>query len=148
MFLNRTQEKYDVIFGDAFSSYYSIPYQLTTRQVAQRSYDILNDNGIVILNLISAIDGPKGEFLRAEYQTYKSIFPQVYVFPVQKVADGNEFQNVMIIALKNDKPAILKSLDEELNQYLSNVWKKEIANDMPILTDDYAPVDNYLYKSI
>src|SRR3989344_2845931 len=27
VFLNKTQEKYDVIFGDAFSSHYSIPFQ-------------------------------------------------------------------------------------------------------------------------
>jgi spermidine synthase len=49
VFLNKTQEKYDVIFGDAFSSHYSLPYQLTTKEAVQKKYNILNDDGIVIL---------------------------------------------------------------------------------------------------
>ncbi len=148
MYLNRTTEKYDVIFGDAFNSYYSIPYQLTTREATQKSYDILNDNGVVILNLISSIEGPKGEFLRAEYQTYKSIFPQVYVIPVQTVNDGYKFQNVMIVAIKSEKPVTFESSNQTLDEYLNHLWKKDIAEDMPILTDDYAPVDNYLHKAV
>jgi spermidine synthase len=59
MFLNRSEKGYDVIFGDAFSSQFSIPYQLTTAEAVQRKYDILNDDGIVILNIISAIEGEK-----------------------------------------------------------------------------------------
>lgn len=148
MYLNRTQEKYDVVFGDAFSSYYSIPYQLTTREATQRIYDILNDNGVVILNVVSAINGLKGEFLRAEYQTYKNIFPQVYVLPVQDVENGEEFQNVMIVALKSNKPVSWKSPNQQMAKYLEHVWQKEIADDMPILTDNYAPVDKYLNKKI
>lgn len=59
VFLNRAKKGYDVVFGDAFSSQYSIPYQLTTTEAVQRTYDILNDNGIVILNVISSIEGEK-----------------------------------------------------------------------------------------
>lgn len=148
MYLNRTQEKYDVIFGDAFGSYYSIPYQLTTIEAVKRSYDILNNDGVVILNIVSTIDGTRGEFLRAQYQTYKSVFPQVYIFPVKNIRDGNEFQNIMIVALKSSQPIVFKSSNQELNEYLGHLWKKEIAKDMPILTDDYAPVDNYLQNAI
>lgn len=148
MFLNRTQAKYDVIFGDAFNSYYSVPYQLTTIEATKNIYNALNDEGVVILNVVSAIEGSRGEFLRAQYRTYKSVFPQVYVFPVQKSTDGNEFQNLMIVALKGEKLPTFESADKELNEYLANIWKKEIANDMPILTDDYAPVDNYLGHAI
>jgi predicted membrane-bound spermidine synthase len=55
VYLNKTQKKYDVIFGDAFSSHYSVPYQLTTKEAIQKKYNILNDDGIVILNIISAL---------------------------------------------------------------------------------------------
>ena len=82
VYLNKTNKKYDVIFGDAFSSHYSIPYQLTTKEAVQNKYDILNDEGVVILNIISSINGEQGKFLRAEYATYQNIFPQVYLFPV------------------------------------------------------------------
>ena len=146
VFLNKTENKYDVIFGDAFGSRYSIPYQLTTLETVKRKYDILNDNGLVILNIISSISGDKGKFLRAEYATYKKIFPQVYIFPVNYENDGEKVQNIILVALKSDKQIFLESQDSILNGYLQHLWKKDIIIDMPILTDDYAPVDYYINK--
>ncbi|MBD3300313.1 MAG: spermidine synthase [Candidatus Moranbacteria bacterium] len=146
VFLNQAQEKYDIIFGDAFSSYYSIPYQLTTQEAVQKKYDILNQKGVVILNIISAMEGEKGEFLRAEYATYKSVFPQVYLFAVDKADDPNEVQNIMLVALKSDQNPSFESSDPELNSYLKHLWTQEIKQDKPILTDDHAPVDYYISK--
>ncbi|MFA5917493.1 MAG: fused MFS/spermidine synthase [Candidatus Gracilibacteria bacterium] len=148
VYLNKTKNKYDVVFGDAFSSHYSIPYQLTTKEAIQKTYNILNKDGVVILNIISAIEGDKGQFLQAEYKTYKSIFPQVYIFPVRNKNDGNEVQNIILVALKSDKKPDFYSSDLTLNSYLDHLRKKEIISDLPILTDDYAPVDYYINKTI
>jgi len=148
VYLNKTQKKYDVIFGDAFSSHYSLPYQLTTKEAVQKKYDILNDNGVIIINIISAIKGEKGEFLRAEYATYKNIFPQVYLFPVQEPNNSYMVQNIILIALKNKKNPEFTNTDPELNEHLQHLWEKEIYLDLPILTDDYAPVDYYMSKAI
>ncbi|PLX26140.1 spermidine synthase [Candidatus Parcubacteria bacterium] len=145
-FLNMTEKKYDVVFGDAFDSYYSLPYQLTTQEVIQKTYDILNDGGVTLVNIISAIEGDKGKFLRAQYATYKSIFPYVYIIPVANPDDGSDIQNLMLVALKGDVPPSFESDDIETNSRLNNVWQKEIPNDMPILTDEYAPVDYYVYQ--
>jgi len=147
VYLNKIQKKYDVIFGDA-SSHYSLPYQLTTKEAIQRKYDILNDDGVVILNIISAIDGEKSKFLRAEYATYKRIFPQVYLFPILEPNDGNKVQNIILIALKSKDNQNFNNADIELNEYLQHLWKKEIDDDIPILTDDFAPVDYYISKTI
>lgn len=148
VFLNKTQEKYDVIFGDAFSSHYSLPYQLTTKEAVQKKYNILNDDGIVILNIISAIEGEKGKFLRAEYATYKSLFPQVYLFPVTHSDYGNVVQNIILVALKSEKDQTFNDSDPKLNEYLQHLWKKTVDADIPILTDDFAPVDYYINKTI
>jgi spermidine synthase len=59
VFLNQNTKKYDAIFGDAFTSWYSIPYQLTTREAIQAHYDTLTESGVLILNVISAIEGKK-----------------------------------------------------------------------------------------
>jgi spermidine synthase len=56
VYLNKVQKKYDAIFGDAFGSFYSIPYQLTTIETVQKKFDILNNNGVVVLNIISSIN--------------------------------------------------------------------------------------------
>lgn len=148
IFLNNTKNKYDVIFGDAFGSRYSIPYQLTTKEAVEKEYNILNDKGIIIQNIISAVEGKKGEFLRAEYATYKEIFPQVYVFLVNNKDNGYKVQNLMLVALKStDIPTFIDS-DPQLNEYLNHLWKNEIVLDMPILTDDFAPVDYYINKTL
>lgn len=144
VYLNQTDNKYDVIFGDAFSSHYSIPYQLTTKEAVQKKYNILNDNGVVILNTISSFSGDKGRFLRAEYLTYKSIFPQVYLFPVKDVKDENVVQNIILVAIKSDKIPTFSDDDSKLNEYLQHLWTKEIKQDVPVLTDDFAPVDYYV----
>ncbi|OGO85526.1 MAG: hypothetical protein A2Y24_03005 [Clostridiales bacterium GWE2_32_10] len=142
IFLNKTKNKYDVIYGDAFRSK-SVPYQLTTKDAVEKMYNVLNDNGVVVINIISSIEGDKGKFFRGEYKTYKNIFPQVYVFPVEGIKNGEEIQNIMLVALKSkDKPSF-ESTDSELNEYLAHLWKEEIPNDIPILTDDYSPVEYY-----
>ncbi len=148
VFLNRTENKYDVIYGDAFGSRYSIPYQLTTVEAVQKMHDALSDDGIVILNLISSIEGDKGQFLRAEYATYASIFPQNFVFPIDNSDNGQATQNIVMISLKSAKEPSLHSTDRQLNSYLQNVWDKDIIADMPILTDDFAPVDFLVSKAL
>nr|MBP7992582.1 spermidine synthase [Candidatus Magasanikbacteria bacterium] len=75
--------------------------------------------------------------------TYKSIFPQVYIIPVRSNTNEVTLQNVMIIALKSDQIPKWVSNNGELNGYLSKVWRKEPDTGLPILTDDFAPVDYY-----
>ncbi len=147
VYLNQNKKKYDVVFGDAFSSHFSIPYQLTTREAVQKTYDSLNENGVVILNTISSVEGKKGEFLRAELATYKKIFPQVYIFPVTNPKDGLSAQNIVLLALKNNIVPNFISEDSEIKKYLSHLWKNDISTDMPILTDDFAPVEYYINKT-
>jgi len=148
VYLNKTEKKYDVVWGDAFSSRHSLPYQLTTKEAVQRKFDILNGDGVVVLNIISSIEGDKSKFLRAEYVTYKSIFPQVYLFPVDTIDDGNKVQNIILVASKNKKPENFHDNDPELNKYLQHLWVKPVDVNIPIITDDFAPVDYYINKTI
>jgi spermidine synthase len=142
-FLNRIRKKYDAIFMDAFKSLYSIPPHLTTREAVLKMYNLLNDDGILLANIISSIDGKTGRFARAEYRTYKQVFPQVMLYPVQHPEDPQKSQNIILIALK--KPAVrnVRCNDPVLAEYLKHRWTLEVPEDVPILTDDYAPVDRY-----
>jgi spermidine synthase len=148
VYLNKTKEKYDVIYGDAFTSHYSLPYQLTTKEAIQEEYNVLNDNGLVVLNIISALEGGKSDFLKAEYITYKNIFPQVYLFPVTRPDNGGQVQNVILVALRSEKSPSFTDVDSTLNEYLGHLWQKPIETNLPILTDDFAPVDYYINKTI
>ncbi|MBT4916941.1 fused MFS/spermidine synthase [Candidatus Peregrinibacteria bacterium] len=144
IFLNNSEKKYDVIFGDAFSGGYSIPYHLTTIEAVQKIYDALNENGVALVNIISSIEGENGKFFRAEYYTYKEIFPQVYLFPVHYTKNTENLQNIMLIALKSAEIPKFTNSNAELQGYLENLYTEKVTNDLPILTDEFAPVDQYV----
>ncbi len=141
-FLNKTSKHYDAIFLDVFKSN-SIPFQLATREAVQKMHEALNDEGAVLVNIISAVEGEKGQFLRAEYATFAGVFPQVYLFPVQEPDNATQAQNIILVALKSPKRPVLYSRDTELDDYLHHVWIREIKNDVSALTDDYAPTERY-----
>ena len=147
-FLNKTTKRYDVIFGDAFSASYSVPFQLTTREAVERLYDLLVDDGVVLVNMISSVNGETGKFLRAEYRTFKTVFPQVYLFPVKNASDGELIQNILLVALKGQTVPSFENDDEELSSYLKHLWKGKVEEDVDILTDDHAPVDQYMLSLI
>ena len=147
IFLNKTSEVYDGIFVDAFTSLLSIPYQLTTKETVDKLYEKVSLDGAVIVNIISAIEGGKGEFLRAEYVTYKTVFPTVLLFKVYEHINDKTVQNIILVATKKPAPT-LQSRDTELNRLLKNIYTKKIKEDMPILYDDFAPVEKYTAKLI
>ncbi|MFH1533654.1 MAG: fused MFS/spermidine synthase, partial [Nitrospirota bacterium] len=146
IYLNNTEKKYDAILQDAFSSSLAVPYHLTTVEHVQNIYDALTEDGVALINIISKMEGEGGKFLQAEYHTYKEVFPYVYLFPIQYPGGADLAQNIMLVATKSEKS--LSSEDPELNSYLQHHWKKEIPNYLPILTDDFAPVDQYTLKML
>jgi len=140
-FINQnTNRKYDAIYIDAFNDG-TPPFQLTTKETITKLFQMLNEKGVILMNLISAIDGEKGKFFRSEYETYRTIFPQVFAFQTKKVG-GKNVQNIMLIAVKSNKQRQLSNENMELQTYLSNLWRGNIVEDFIILTDDYAPVEN------
>lgn len=144
VFINDSTRKYDAVLVDVFKSLRVLPHQLTTREAVEKIHGALNENGVVLVNMISAIEGDGGQFLRAAYATYRAHFPQVYLFPVRDPADGKSTQNIVLVALKSDVRPAMRSADPELDRYLKHLWTAEVKRDMPVLTDDFAPVDHYL----
>jgi spermidine synthase len=141
--LNRTEKKYDVIFGDAFSSQYAIPFQLVTEEATRLQYNALRQNGVVITNIISARSGEKSKFFQAIIKTYEAVFDQVYAFAPYPEMGSNEVQNIVIVGVKSQKEFDFKSNDPQLQKYLQNRIDLPNTNDIKILTDDLAPVEYY-----
>lgn len=142
-FLNRSNKKYDVIYGDAFSSVYTVPFQLTTQEAVKQMYNKLTDEGVLIVNVISSLQGDTSKFFHAQLKTYKSIFEHVEVFPVSS-HEGSRVQNIILVAYRSDnrKPIILNN--KELDWMLEKHYYIEETVDIPVLTDEYAPVDSYI----
>lgn len=143
VFLNRTKKKYDAILIDVFESL-DLPYQLTTKEAIEKMYRSLNDDGVIIVNIVSSLKGKYSLFLQAEYLTYKKIFPQVYLFPVQDPADSFRAQNIILVAAKSAEKLSFENKDKELSGYLKHRWGKEVETNLPVLIDDHSPVDYYM----
>jgi len=149
-FLNRDDKKYDAVLMDAYKSVLTVPFQLTTKEAVKAIYNSLTPDGIVLANIISTFNNETDYFLRAELATYKSIFPQVLLFAVQ-YPDPDEkqktyFQNFMLVGLKTKIQFPFSSPNQELNKYLSHYVTAKISENLPVLTDEFAPVEYYTSK--
>ena len=144
VYLNLTQAQYDIIYLDTFGSAAIVPHYLTTRETARLVYRSLSDNGVALLNVMSAVYGPKGRFLRAELATYRSVFPRVEIFKLND--DPESLGNVIMVAFKNPAEPQWTSDDPAIATRLSRRWTRPIPMDVPILTDDYAPVEVYMMR--
>jgi len=87
-------------------------------------------------------------FLQAEYLTYQSVFQQVYLFVIQNLDDKEQLQSVVLVALKSEKTPVFNSSDSVLNEYLQHLLINGIETSVPILTDEFAPVEFYMNKAI
>jgi len=101
LFLTRTQQRYDMILLDAYYTD-AIPFHLTTREFFQTAERKLTPNGIVVANIIGAVNGPGGKITRSVVKTLRGIFPQIYLFPTRGSLglSLDTIQNVILIATK------------------------------------------------
>ena len=135
-FLNTTKNKYDVILIDAFKGE-NAPFELTTYEAMKNVKNILNDNGMVITNIISSIEGKESDFIKYEYSTYKKVFDDVKVFKVRHQED-DERQNLILMGFKGNA-----NIDDNKYTEYENLLNMEIKNftsDVGISTDNYAPI--------
>lgn len=140
-YLNHNENIYDAIYVDVFNTF--IPFHVTTREAVERIYQSLDDKGVVVVNIISSLEGDNSKFFKAEYATYKEYFPNLYVFAVTDNNDGQVIQNVMLVASKDNQRLGLDKDNPVYGKYFKNLWAKDITLDIPPLTDNFAPTDQY-----
>ena len=136
-YLNYNEKKYDTVFIDAFKGL-NAPFELTTYEAMQKVYDSLDENGTVITNIISAIEGKDADFIKYEYSTYKAVFDDVKVYQVNSDHLPEEKQNLILVGIKGNGNINIDK-EEEYNELLSNEIK-DFTSDKQVVTDDYAPI--------
>lgn len=134
----------DLVVGDAFSGL-SVPWQLTTREAVELIDRALTDHGIYAVNLI---DHPPMGFVRAELATLRTVFPHVALLARIPVLSGQDGGNVVAVASRSPIPAA--QIEARLGGR-DLVWQvsrgadlDRFVGDAPVLTDDFAPVDQLL----
>jgi len=145
VFLNRaTGGSYDAVLMDAFSTLFSVPYQLTTLEAATEIYRVLSDDGLVVFNIGGALSGDAAMFLGAEVETYQQVFPRVEIFRVDPSKRKDSVQNIILVAFKSSGGTFdPESKDREIQALLAKRASQNEIAEMPVITDDLAPVEYY-----
>jgi spermidine synthase len=156
MFLRRSKEKWDLIVLDAYYAD-TVPFFLTTREFFRIAKDRLTPGGVFVNNVVSQVTGARSKFFRSVYRTMEEVFPQVYAFKVTE--SGARFINIEVFGVNAGERTSLEVLraraarmqgksikDDRLMDRLSAYVSGPVrTDDVPTLTDDYAPVDALLH---
>lgn len=139
----------DLVVGDAFGGV-SVPWHLTTAEAMSDVRRVLDEDGLYVANLID--HGDLG-FARAEAATLGETFDHVAVLgdPADLgLEPGAEPEGGNLVVLASDRPVDLAALQKALDARRTG-WRIATGGDLaswtgdaPVLTDDYAPVDQLL----
>ncbi len=157
LFLRRTQQRYDMIILDAYFAD-SIPFHLATTEFVQLAKSRLAPGGVIVSNIIGAQEGPRSALFRAMYRTFGTEFRGLYSFPTayRPYLDPETLRNIILVAsdergltggeiiarARQVAPRVTYPL---FLKYAADYYALPIpTSDVPVLTDDYAPVDTLL----
>ncbi len=162
LFLAQSRAHYDIVLLDAYLID-TIPFHLATREFWETVRAHLAPEGVVAWNIIGALSGPRSSLFRAMYKTVQSVFPTVYVFPVDWGRYGsspNEMRNIIVIG--SMQPVMLPAAVaraaaqvraaqgvtiERFEDVARDLYTSVIATqDVPVLSDDFAPVDTLMLR--
>jgi spermidine synthase len=158
-FLVTTRNQYDVIIVDAYYAE-SIPFHVTTVEFMQLLKRRLNPGGVGIFNVIGSVTGPDSKLVRSEYKTIRQVFRSCGYFPILEVGEQpNDYsptnvRNVILVASEQPlAPAEVRRRAAGVkNQRLPHLLPAAEAftgkplptGDVPLLSDDFAPVDRLI----
>ncbi len=155
-FLRRTRQTWDMILLDAYYAD-TVPFFLTTREFFTIAKSRLNPGGILVNNVVGRVSGPRSKFFRSVYKTMDEVFPQMCAFEVKD--SGSVWLNIEVFGINASRsfsPAELRRRaaqlqgklikDDKLTERLDGYLPQPIVTrDVPVLTDDYAPVDKLIH---
>jgi predicted membrane-bound spermidine synthase len=135
---------YDVVVGDAFGGL-AVPWHLTTLEMVELIREASAEDAIYMLNLI---DRPPLGFARAKAATLAAGFAHVAVVAEPDRLAGDEGGNFVLLA--SDAPLPLDGLRAQIAErggdqaVIAGEEVEAFVGDAPVLTDDYAPVDQLI----
>lgn len=150
IFLQKNKNQYDLIFSDAYNSFISIPWHMTTYEFHSLAKTRLNKNGIYAINFISALDGENSYFFQSIYTTFKKVFPNNYVFAFgTKPSDP---QNIILVGINSNDHMATEELSNKISnlengQFLSSqlvLNPPSYEENVIILTDNFAPAERLM----
>ena len=137
---------HDLVIGDAFGGV-SVPWHLTTREAVGEVKRVLTDEGIYVVNLLDY--GPLA-FARAEVATVAAVFDHVALATETDTLTQGQNAGGNLVVIASNAPVDAGVIDARLAglgiqwNVISGAELARWTGAAPVLTDDYAPVDQLL----
>jgi spermidine synthase len=136
----------DLVVGDAFGGV-SVPWHLTTREMAHEVARVLTEEGVYVINLLDF--GPLA-FARAETATLTEVFDHVALATEADTLTQGEKAGGNLVVIASNTPLDGASIATRISDRGADwgvITGAELAKwtgNASVLTDDYAPVDQLL----
>ena len=150
-FLNRANkdgfDKYDAILMDTFSSWTSIPFQMTTIETAEKLRELLKPDGTLIVNIIASLYGTKSGVFHGIYKAFNTSFSTMMIFPVlfEEPKYAQVLQNIILVGMGDTASTVSPTPDAKISALLSHQWLEPFVPNpaIPAFSDSFAPVERY-----
>lgn len=155
VFVRRAEARYDLVVLDAYFAE-GIPFHLATKEFLEQVRERLTPGGVVVSNIIGALDGPNSHLYRALHKTYGAVFPGLYPFPTAFGLARNPTETRTIILVATARAGLTaaqivaaaqrlradRRVTLPLDRYARDYYDRAVSTEgVPLLTDNYAPVD-------
>jgi spermidine synthase len=156
VYIKKTEKKYDLIMLDAYAANrygLTVPRHLVTKEFFQEIYDKLTPNGMMIYNIAANFTNYANRMTRAMHKTTAAVFKAQYTWDVETS------WNTVLVCLKSPQTVTKEQLitrakelvregKVKLPEFVERVARLHTASyrasDVPLLTDNYAPVDSLM----
>ena len=141
------RDHHHVVLGDAFGGM-AVPWHLTTAEFVAEVRDALRPGGFYVLNLI---DRPPARFARAEAATLQRAFAHAALVAPPALVEGRGGGNYVLFA--SDREIDAAALQARIaarggqEQVVADADLAAFVDGAPVLTDDHAPVDQWLARA-
>jgi predicted membrane-bound spermidine synthase len=155
VYFQKTSKKYDLIFGDAYNSFISVPWHLSTLEFNELAKSHLKENGIYAVNFISALNGENSDFFKSMVGTFKKTFNNFYIFAYG--ATEEQPQSIILVGVNSNNKIEYQELAKKIygiknGEFLSRkIVQNELfknSSDALILRDDFSPVESLMQPLI
>ncbi len=152
-FLRRTDTRYDMILGDAYSGVRCVPAHLVTKEFFELVKNRLTDRGIFVVDIPGCMEGEDSRMFRSVMKTISEVFAEHCVFSTSQ--DPAEWQNIFIVAASfdlNAQQVLAGNHDGELGMAVFRAGHRtqgdyDLAGGI-VFTDDRNPVEYLVAQTL
>jgi spermidine synthase len=156
-FVQTSTDTYDIVVIDAYYAD-SLPFHLTTEEFYREVKSRLSPDGVVAMNIISAVEGDQSKLFRSIYRTSGTVWSRLWVFRVN-LGDGappTARENIALLATDSrvstaDLLARIRGRVGGRSQVPGfadmggDLYERAVPmEDVPVMTDAYAPTDSLI----